>query len=72
MKKLVITADLKTELVDANWEVFCHVVHFVAKKRIVVSEEEAVKAREKSKQRAENPSLSSHAHINVQKLSGMH
>jgi hypothetical protein len=46
-------SELRPELIDAHWDVFCNVVHFVAKKRIVVSEEEAQKVREKKKERDE-------------------
>lgn len=35
------------ELVNANWDVFSHCVHFITKKRIAENEEAAAKAREK-------------------------
>lgn len=39
--------DVTNELVNANWEVFIHCVHFITKKRIAENEEAAAKARER-------------------------
>ena len=45
VRKLI--PDVTPELVNANWDVFSHCVHFITKKRIAENEEAAAKAREK-------------------------
>jgi hypothetical protein len=45
----VKAADLPPAAVQAHWDVLCNVLHFVGKKRVVASEEQAQQIRAKNK-----------------------
>ncbi len=49
-KRMVQASGLAAEDIEKHWDVFCNVMHFVGKRRLFATEEEANKARERIKQ----------------------
>jgi hypothetical protein len=48
-KRMVQASGLAADDIEKHWDVFCNVMHFVGKRRIYMTEEEAQKARDKIK-----------------------
>ncbi len=54
MQAHMVSADVTAERLNAHWDLYCNIVHFIQKKRVAASEADAQHLREKAKANAQS------------------